>query len=393
MNIIELIRYMLKKTIETIEFLCGVGVIVWGKRHKAVSENPTPKKTLIIQIDSIGDVLMTTPAVKKFHQVYPGSKLDVITLPHTKVLLEGNINVNRIYSCDKKFWRKIFYKLGDFKMSAAAIKKIRNEKYDLCIDFVGTFESSLLALLSGSAKVQGPLREMRYGIFTANTRNFYDSPIRVDQKHISKKCLQISGLLGEEDIKEEVFIPQSQNKAAEHFLQKNGLSGTNFIIIHPGAKWPPKRWPESSFAQIINKLYSEKGIRAVVVGHSQEKEMLEKIKKESGECESVFACDLGLIKLAAVIKKAKVFIGNDSGPAHIAAAVGTRAILLFGPTAPERGAPLADSNVIFYKKALCSPCIVYYRRNECQKGTNECLKTIEPDKVFAEVMRILDEDK
>jgi ADP-heptose:LPS heptosyltransferase len=225
---------------------------------------------------------------------------------------------------------------------------------------------------------------IKSGVFRVKTGEFYDKTVELKQKHILKNCLEITAELGcrATDEKETFFVPERERQNGEEFLRKNGLENNSFVVMHPGAKWPPKRWPAEYYARLIDLFSAEEGLKTVLVGVSSDGDLLKTVTEKSGISGTVLACGLGLGELASVIAGARIFIGNDSGPAHIAAAAGTPSVLLFGPTDPETCAPMSGNTTVLQDKVSCWPCTLYFRRDRCETGTNVCLKRIKPEKVL-----------
>ncbi|MFQ5952353.1 MAG: glycosyltransferase family 9 protein [Candidatus Omnitrophota bacterium] len=329
----------------------------------------------MIQINSIGDVLMSTPAIQSLKDRYGESEIDVLTLKHTGALLANNPSVKRLY-----------------RMSLDILGPLKERKYDLCIDLGGTFESVIWTLLSRADFTVGPERMLKRGVFSSGTGKFYDLSVTINEKHITKRCLEIVRSIGcgIPEIREKLFVSEQERSEGEAFLETSGLKGKSFAVLHPGTKWPPKRWPEENFAGLVKMLFDRKNIIPVLVGSPGDINMLKRIQEKSGVKESVLAPNLGLGALASVIDKASVFIGNDSGPSHIAAAMNTPLVVLFGPTDPEASAPISENMKVLHDKISCWPCTLYYRRDRCEKESNICLQNIKPKDVLKSVKQVLE---
>ncbi|MEA3490201.1 MAG: glycosyltransferase family 9 protein [Candidatus Omnitrophota bacterium] len=394
MNLIEIIRYVVKQAVESIEYIVWNIVLFRAKdrTNRLKVNGRIPKKILLVQLNSIGDVLMSTPVLKSLRDRFTGSEIGVLTLPHTAVLLEKDPCVDRIFTYVDRFWRKMIFDPRLFRNSVKTIKLLKKTRYDLCIDLGGTFGSVICALLSDAACVVGPKREVKSGVFKSNTRNFYNRAVELKQKHILRQYLEITAEFGcsASIEKEKFYISEQDKKKAEMFFEENGLEKENFVAMHPGAKWPPKRWPAEYFARLVKMMFDGEGLITVLVGSPSDEPLLKAIKDKTEIPQTVLACDLGLGELGVVISRSRVFVGNDSGPAHIAAGVGAPSVLLFGPTDPETCAPVADRNIVLHNRISCWPCTLYYRRDRCESGENECLKNIDPEKVHAATKELME---
>jgi lipopolysaccharide heptosyltransferase II len=391
MRIIEIIRYFLKQVTESLEFIViWVGFLWKSFRDRRRKKTGDIRKILVIQMNSIGDVLMTTPAIRSLKNSFPGADIDVVTRPHVVSLLEDNPDVNAVLGCADRFWRSIFTGFRDYRTSVETLKELKQTRYDLCTDLGGTPGSIACALIAGSANTVGPERSFRSGFFRYTTSWFYRT-VNQEKEHILQKYLEITVALGGAVVEEEekLYISAENRREADEFLKSQGLEDRSFVVMHVGAKWPPKRWPKEHFARLIGMLYSEAALITVLVGAVPDMSSLTAIRDESGVPETVLAVGMPLQVTGEIISRAVVFIGNDSGPAHMAASVGTPLVVLFGPTDPAACAPISKNKIILHDKISCWPCILYFRRDTCEKGTNICLERIKPERVFEAVNALI----
>ncbi|MDP8299345.1 MAG: glycosyltransferase family 9 protein [Candidatus Tantalella remota] len=391
MRILEIIRYFLKQVLESLEFMALWSVLLLkkflGRRTKKPGE---VRKILIIQLNSIGDVLMTTPAIRSLKNSFPGAEIDIVTRPHAVTLLRDNPDINRVLGCSDRFWRSIFTDVRSYGTSLAALRELKKTRYDICIDLGGTPGSIVCALILGSNGTYGPERSLRSGVFRYRTAWFYGT-IEQKEEHILRRYLEITSALGGADVEEEekLYIASESRVAGDKFLEENNLKEKPFAVMHAGAKWPPKRWPKERFAELISRLFSDLALVTVLVGTASERSSLEAIRDESGVSGTILAVDMPLQVTGSIISGADVFIGNDSGPAHMAASVGTPLVVLFGPTDPQTCAPFSKNKVILHDKISCWPCILYFRRDRCQMGENICLKELSSENVFNKVEEVI----
>lgn len=391
-SFVEAARALFKICLESKEFVLLNAAALMARKYRRVSKDAEgASKILLIQLNSVGDVIMSAPVLRGLSEHFNGAGIDCLVQPNTKPLLENNPYVNRVLIYEDRFWRKVFSDLPLFVRCIAVLKFIAKERYDLCVDLGGTFGSAVVTALSGATYVVGPARLLKCGIFSTGTGKYYDKAVEMGEKHVLRQYLEVAGSVGCEktEEKEEIFLSKEDIAAARAFLTEHALEDKSYAVIHSGAKWPPKRWPETYFARLVTLLQERMGIRAVLVGSSKEKDLLEAIKNDSGSRGTVIAATLSLRALSHVIERARVFIGNDSGPAHIAAATGTPIVEIFGPTDPETCAPTSDRTMILHDKISCWPCVIYFRRTRCEKGANACLSDITPERVFETVQRLV----
>ncbi|MDD5634515.1 MAG: glycosyltransferase family 9 protein [Candidatus Omnitrophica bacterium] len=391
MNFLEIIRFILKNTTESVEFLILCPIFAGFKKRRIDLHDFKAKRIFILQLNSIGDCLMTTPMLRALHEKFPEVSIDCAVRMHTKSLFENNPNVGNVFGFHDKFWRKFFTSPAYIRDFFKTLNFVRNNSYDMCIDLTGTFTSLLLVCLFKVKAVSGERKVVKAGIFRSNTSVIYDVVFEVKEKHISNQYLEIAGLLEHKytSLKEELFLSGAEITSCDDFLWANKLTTRGYIVIHPGAKWPPKRWPPEYYAELIKLMFTKLNLRTIVVCGREDEKTAFYIKEKSGIKETGVAIGFSLKKLAVLIKKSSLFVGNDSGPAHIAAAVDVPSVVLFGPTDPGRCKPLSDKTLVLHDKISCWPCTLYYRRDRCERGKNVCLEGIKPEEVFNGAKKVM----
>jgi len=392
MTTAERIRYFFKIVVETLEFtaLRAIAGFVIKGRHLDARKG-TPRRILFVQMNSIGDAVMSIPALRALKDVSIEREICVVSSGPAAHIFKLIPDIKRVYEISPRFWRKIFSSPADVKRSISSIMQIRSRKFDICVDMGGTVGSIPVVLLSGSSASAGPLAAIRSGLRVSDTGIFYNKAVETSSEHISGRYLEIIGPLGRSSAGKKLSLAISSETmdSAGMYLEQEGLDRGAFAVIHPGAKWPPKRWPAEYFAALIGMLESRKTLRTVLIGTAGEKDLLSRIKTESGVDDVVVSTELDLERTAALISLARVFIGNDSGPAHIAAATGIPSVVIFGPTEARSCGPLSERTAAVEASMFCRPCTLYFSRDRCQMGENICLKELNPEKVFDKVGEVL----
>jgi ADP-heptose:LPS heptosyltransferase len=159
------------------------------------------------------------------------------------------------------------------------------------------------------------------------------------------------------------------------------------VAVHPGARRPWNSWPAERFAGLVDYIQGKLGVKAVLLGGERDRGAAEAIlsRIESGARSLVGR--LGILTVASVLRRAALYVGNDSGPMHIAAAMGTRVVALFGPSDPRVWAPVGEGHVTIHKGIDCRPCF----SRGCRRGEESCMRLIGVDEVIHLVERMLDE--
>jgi lipopolysaccharide heptosyltransferase II len=264
------------------------------------------------------------------------------------------------------------------------IRLIREEKYDAVLDLQGLFRSGVISYLSGA--------RLRVGF--ANAREwaplFYNRKISVPtvQMHAIDRYLLFLDQLG---LSKEAFdyglcMEEGAKVAVAKLLLQQGISGDGaLIILNPNARWETKKWLPERFAALAGRLVNELDSQVVIIGTPSERKEAEGITALTGGRIINLAGATGLLELGALLERADLMITCDSGPMHLAAAVGTRVLALFGPTDPARTGPYGQGHRVITKGIDCSPCL----KRTCSKERLECMEAISVGEVFEEVRRIL----
>ncbi len=313
---------------------------------------------LVIRLDRIGDLAVSIPAIKAIKKTFPQSRLTVLLNRATIDLAELIPEIDEAIA-----YQGFFPSLG----------KLRNKKFSLVVDFLMdyTLKTAMLSYLIGAKVTLGFDIEARGQLFNASLE---PSP---EPKSMNKYLLDLarflSKLAGKEEIPDTdpvlVLTPQAQEFARE-FLKEKGIKDKELIFgIAPGAKFPSQCWKEERFAQLAQSLAEKYQAKIIVIASKQEEERLSKIislmKKQP-----VIAAGLPLDKLAGLISNFKIMVANNSGPLHMAAALGVATVSTMGPTVPHLWHPQGKNHIVIRRDLPCSPC----NRSFCRE--HECMELI-----------------
>lgn len=332
------------------------------------------KKILIIQTAFIGDVVLGTPLIQAISKGFPGAEVHLITTPKGKDILDGDPCLANIISYDKKGQQK-----GIFHFLKIA-EELRRMRFDLAVIPHPSFRSSLLAFLGGIPYRIGFNRNAGAFLFTSKV------PYRLEL-HEAKRNLELAYMLGapEDDYPLRIAISDRDRKISQEFMSMNGvLPGSLLIGILPCSVWPTKRWLPERFAQAGDVLANELKARIILVGGLDDGWLIEKIALLMKNRPILAAGRLTLKQLAVVIERCQLFITNDSGPLHIAMAMKTPTVAIFGPTTVDLGfGPYGESFRVVEKAGLgCRPC-GKHGGQRCPEKTFNCMKEITVDEVVA----------
>lgn len=341
------------------------------------------KNIIIIRTDRIGEVLLSTAVVNAIKKCYPKTRISFMTSPYSKDIVDNRKDIEEILVADTI--KKGAFLRDTYKISA----ELKKKKFDVSIVLNPHKGLHLACFLAGI-----PLRmgyDRKWGILL--NRKIKD--LRNEgEKHEVEYALDLLNLVGIKDVNPEVYMTvdkNSQISISEKLKNKGVDEDSKIITIHPSSSNAAKIWPYLKYVDLIKKIKSNIECEVIILGAKQEKELSEKIIKEVDENIIDMTGELNLKELAALIKKADLFIGNDAGPMHISAAVTTPVIAIFGRNipgvSPRRWGPWGVKNVVFHKDPGCDPC---YDR-ECPYEY-KCLNSITVDEVFEAVKGMMESE-
>ncbi len=334
-------------------------------------------RILLIKPSSLGDIVHAMPVASAIKTAWPEAHLTWVVKRRWADLVERIEGVDRVWTVDEtvRSWIE-------------QARRLRAEGVDLAIDLQGLFRSGALARLSGA-----PAR-----IGFANAREgspwFYTMrvPVPTLEMHAVDRYLLVAQSL---DIRSS-GTPRFSFTAFDRDLDiirdvcaQEGLKiDRPWIAVNVSARWPTKRWSLDSFAEVVDRLQEEGLGQVVVIGGAGDRSDAEQLRAVAGSPFIDFTGKIPLSCLPAFLSKAALLITNDSGPMHIAAAVGCRVIALFGPTSEVRTGPYGSGHQVLTKPVPCRPCFSRVCRHEPEL---ECLRRIEPGEVVEAARRVIDE--
>ena len=331
---------------------------------------------LIIKPSSLGDVIHALPFLKAIKDRYPDSRVDWVISRRLKGIIEDNPLIDELIVIDKDSWGSI----GNLSQTVTEIfrtaRNLRKKHYDIIADLQGLLRSGIISFITPAV--------LKIGFDNARegSRYFYNKRVSVNSSiHAVEKNLKIAGALGAKPEKTE-FPLKVDEKAREEVKRLINNAG-EYILIIPSARWRTKIWPAENFASLIKRL----PVTSVITGSPDDKDIARKITDKSPNNTIDICGRTGLKELVALIEGAKVVVSGDSGPIHIAAALGKPVIALFGPTDASKTGPYGwqenkDLTVIS-SNVSCSPCF----RKRCRDPI--CMSGITVETVLEELNRYI----
>jgi len=330
------------------------------------------RNILLIKPSSLGDIVHALPAAAALRRRFPAASLTWLVKREWADVLEDNPSIDRALPVDLSLagWPE-------------AVRAVRTGQFDLVVDLQGLFRSALLGWLSRAA--------VRIGF--ANGREgshwFYTQRVVVPDPpiHAVERYLLIPRALGAAPQAGALEFPLAVDPAAERELSQllnsaGILPGTALVAVNAGARWPTKQWSPASFAQVADQLQKE-GIRVAVIGDAAEHHPGKAVVRHMVTSPIDLIGKTDIKGLIALLRRVRLVITNDSGPMHVAAALGTPVVALFGPTDPGRTGPYGAGHMVFHSGISCSPCL---SRRCANPKALECLTSISPEEVFRQAL-------
>lgn len=312
-----------------------------------------PQNILVIDFGQLGDVVLSLPALRAIRKKFPRAKITIaLGKPGADVIkLSGYADDTLVV--DRVALRDGFKPLSLFRVFEL-VKEVRRRKFDFVIDLHSLSETNLLGFLSGAPK---RLYSRRHGRSLEYLANFQPRPpaeAESSKRHLVDRYLDVLIPLG---IKEADRIPQLKtgkvdDDSIEQILRKARVaSGTPLVGLFPGAGHPGRRWPLDKFADLADYLIRNDGVRVLVFAGPEEQKMVQEIR--SGFPSSTMILDrLTIPQLAAALARLAVFVSNDTGPMHIAVAVGTPVVALLDRPTPNSFVPIEDHHRVMYGQTI-----------------------------------------
>ncbi|MEK6529069.1 MAG: glycosyltransferase family 9 protein, partial [Nitrospirota bacterium] len=353
-------------------------------------------------------IIHSLPFLKAIKNTFPDACIEWVISKNLKEILETNPLIDRLIVFDKDSWKRLKNLPETLKEIAGLVKTLKANKYDAVIDLQGLLRSGIITFFAPSPVKIG-FKHAREG-----SSFFYNRKIQVDSDlHAVDKCLEIAkairqgfgvglvsspceaGMRSGDQGSGKVEFPLNVDKTAADNIKKllcglsaigrsaSGGKEKEYAVIVPSARWETKKWPAENFSRLISKLR----IQCVLAGSSADKDVAQEVIGSSSGSIINLCGKTNLKELVALIAGAKVVVSNDSGPMHIAAALGVPVIALFGPTDPVKTGPYGwqgNKNLKVIRTSIsCSPCF----KKKCKEPL--CMKNISVEQVFEGIREYL----
>lgn len=342
------------------------------------------RSILVVQTAFVGDVVLTTPLLRALKRSDPEVRVTVLTTPAGANLLEGSPFVDASIPYRKKGPGTGLLGL------ARVVRSLGSSRFHVAIAAQRSFRTGILAVASGARR--------RIGFAGAAGSWAYTRRVPWEGlRHAVHRYLALAQPLGIDPARAEprpqLDPPAAARERADALLREEGYDPAGpLLAVAPGSVWGTKRWTPEGYATVLGEVERRLGIRPFLVGSSEERPLCETIGARSGRALPDLAGKSDLSVLAALLARASVLLTNDSGPGHIASAVRTPVVSIFGPTAPEFGyTAFGGANRVVQRDGLpCRPCHSH-GPDVCPLGHHRCMTEIDPGTVLDTLESVLAE--
>jgi lipopolysaccharide heptosyltransferase I len=285
---------------------------------------PEPR-FLVLRLGSLGDIVHTFPAVAALRATFPAAEIVWLTHPRYKLLVESSSVASEIWTVDTRSLSSL----------REAISRVHHASWDASIDYQGLWKSAALPFLAAVKR--------RIGFSSQTIREFgvpllYTDQVNASTAHIAEQNGELSVRAGARQLVAPISLRVLPEDQAAVRAELRALSIDRYVVLSPGGGWRSKCWPPDRFGLLCRKITSALGLRCVVNYGPGEHALATAVRANSGDANPLLY-DAGLGQLMALLRGAVCVVGGDTGPLHLAVALGTPVVALFGPTDPARNGP------------------------------------------------------
>lgn len=377
-----------------------LGTIGWLTRSHAHFPplrpgDPAIRRILVVRVDLLGDTVLSLPAVRALKRAYPNAEIDMLVQPAMAGILAGEgALLHEVIGYNPHAWRtpSEVVRPHTWRATRAAIKRLRAREYDLAISISGDIGSIVTRLSLARRRVGYAGEAYRFFLTDAVPGARYQT-----HQHEVAYVLDLARAAGGivqpgDEVTRLAVLPEARPRVQallDEARKETGARGP-IVALHAGARnGQAKRWPLQHFATLAERLVRELDALVVLTGAPSEASLAAEVVRATCAPIVSLAGRTSLPELAALLEAADVVVSGDSGPMHIACAVGTLVVALHGPTDPALSGPPTPSAIVLREPLFCSPCYDASATAECRYGNPVCMKALAPSLAFAAVRRQL----
>jgi lipopolysaccharide heptosyltransferase II len=347
------------------------------------------RRILVVRVDLIGDVVLSLPAVRALRRAYPAAELDMLVLPSVAGVLVGQPDITRVLTYDPNIWRRPISLLNPRNWDGVRdlVSMLRSARYDLCLSVSGDW-GSVLAWISGARRRVGYAGEAYPGLMTDPVPGRRYAVRKHEVEYVKALARAAGGVVSDETRPTLQISPEGERGLLQTLRQLGVAPGDRpVVVLHPGAhNGQAKRWPSANWIALAERL-ADLGADVLITGASGEAALVGAVVRRAHASGHVTVHDLtgrtSLPELVALLGRSDLLVSGDSGPLHIACALGTPVVGLYGPTDPAISGPLAPDAIVLRREVWCAPCYNASATADCRFANPVCMKGLAPDVVLA----------
>jgi lipopolysaccharide heptosyltransferase II len=347
------------------------------------------RRILCVRLDTIGDVLMTTPAIRALKDARPDRTITLLTSTRASEIAPLIPEVDEVIAYDPPWMKAKDRKDGPLP-DLLVVERLTCEQFDAAVIFTvfsqNPLPAALICHLAGIPLRLAHCRENPYGLLTHWVR---ESEPEQQIRHEAQRQLDLVATIGAHarDERYSLAFPSDDRRSVHRLLTEEFIDlAAPWCVVHPGASAESRRYPAESFAAVVRSLSRDHGWQIVLTGDESEQDLVDAVRAEAGVQTVSLAGRLTLGELAALIEAAPLLISNNTAPVHIAAATGTPVVDLYALTNPQHTPWLVPNRVLFHD-VPCRNCF----RSICPEGHHACLRGVSPEAVVSAAIELLAE--
>lgn len=287
---------------------------------------------LVVRLSSLGDIVHTLPAIAALRQSFPHSRIDWVVDQRWLQLAEMVVGVDELIPLQRS-------PVG----VVACVRRLRDARYSCVVDFQGLYRSAVLAWFSGAGRTIG---FDRTAAREPGASFFYSERVLPNGRHVAEMNMDLAVRAGAQAPPASPFplrVPESEARRLREKLSREGVA--DYMVVSPGGGWRSKCWTPDRYGALAKEMWRRHGLRAMVNVSFSQDDLAQGVVLAAGEANPQIVSP-PLPELAALLAGARLVVGADTGPVHLAAALGTHVVALFGPTDPARNGPLPRGTVL-----------------------------------------------
>jgi heptosyltransferase-1 len=335
-----------------------------------LAATPRFDSLLVVRLSAMGDIIHTLPAAAALRQAFPYATLGwlveerwaellcTLRYPRSGPRSPQRPLVDRVHSVNTAEWRRALFSFNTWQQMAVGLSELRGIRYGAVIDFQGAVRSALLARWSGAPIVYGSAQPRENAASMFYTRNML---VQTSGTHVVQEALALAGALIPTPAAE-IQVELPVDPYAEKRIADLTADVKNFAILNPGAGWGAKMWPADRYGQVARELAKD-GLRSLVNYGPGEEELAAAVEAASEGAARKISCSVS--ELIALTRRARLFVGGDTGPMHLAAALKVPVVTIFGPTNPARNGPFGTRSIVLRSASSMTD---HARRREPEPG-------------------------